>query len=461
MDDTVMERVACTNPVREEDLPDPEGGDARRLLEAILASPQAGRRRPSRLSPRLGRMSPARRRLALGGAIVAAAAIVLATPPGQAVIRAAIDEVASWVGGEGGIVSDGVLRAPLRANGIITSAVGDGEGGWFIAGGFTEVNGEQRSHLARIRADGSLDPDWRPQLGGPGPASLTWAKLARAGDRLYLAGTFTAVNGEERGQLVALDATTGAIAGDWNANVYAADAINAIAASDGRVYIGLTGGAVIQGQVRRCVVALDGITGELERSFDARIAPASELRCVSAIVATPGSVIMGGTFTSQESQEPSVIAALDPVTGKQLASFRAPEIVCSECLNGPPVIEAFVISDRRLYVGGNFTAEAASPPLSLLALDLETGALLPDFAPAITHADGSAGDVLALAESENMLYVGGRFRNVDGKPANGFAILAPTGELIPGWKPATSSEYVLALAVSGRQQLAAGASAGT
>jgi len=56
------------------------------------------------------------------------------------------------------------VSAP-RINGTILVAVPDGSGGYYIGGGFTDIEGETRNNIARINSDGSLH-DWDPNANG-------------------------------------------------------------------------------------------------------------------------------------------------------------------------------------------------------------------------------------------------------------------------------------------------------
>ena len=58
--------------------------------------------------------------------------------------------------------STGKALGAFRVNNPIRTATSDGQGGWYIGGGFIHVNGQLRKRLAHIRADGTLDSTWRP-----------------------------------------------------------------------------------------------------------------------------------------------------------------------------------------------------------------------------------------------------------------------------------------------------------
>lgn len=449
-DDELMQSLAMANPVSEESLPAPDAPGPSRVLAIILdtAGSEASQR------SRRGRISR-RPRIAAAVAVLVASVAALASPPGQGAVRSALDEIGSWFGGEGAIVSAEGVR-PLRANGIITAAVPDGEEGWFVAGGFTEINGEPRAHLAHVRGDGSVDPAWTPSLESPGPPELTWAKLAIANGRLYVAGSFATVNSRHRGQVVALDPRTGELAADWR-GVFDSqgEGINAIATDGGRVFVGLTSGAVIAGEVVSCLAALDGATGMLDPRFRPALELVGDLPCVSTIAPAPEALYVGGTFTAADGKSRPGLVALEPETGRLLPGFDPPMLACQGC-DVPPTVNALALLPDRLYFGGLFTSLGGQPRRSLAAVDPDTGAL-EEFAPEVSSTSGTAGAVLNLAVSQGQLYVGGRFTAIASEARNGFAVLSPQGVPEPSWQPSSLIDYVLALAVSGRAVLAAGA----
>ena len=90
------------------------------------------------------------------------------------------------------------------SDGRILVAISDNNGGWYMGGQFTYVNGQQRKYLAHVRSDGSLDP-WNPS-----PNSFVYA-LGLQGNHLYVGGYFTNIAGQSRGYAAAFDTTTGSL----------------------------------------------------------------------------------------------------------------------------------------------------------------------------------------------------------------------------------------------------------
>lgn len=94
----------------------------------------------------------------------------------------------------------------------------------YVAGEFDKVNDEWHSRLAAFdisQGHGTLISSFRPVF------STTVKDIAVAGDTIYAGGYFTTVNGQQRGRLAALKASTGELT-DWapsaegpNAQVYA------------------------------------------------------------------------------------------------------------------------------------------------------------------------------------------------------------------------------------------------
>lgn len=118
-------------------------------------------------------------------------------------------------------------RFPV-VNGPVYSAIADGQGGFYIGGRFTQVGELRRNCLARVRADGTVDPDFDVNV-TPEPLSsyfmvsatgnqLTFSDwiassvrcLSLDGSTLYVGGAFKEINGSlRRYSLAAVDARTG------------------------------------------------------------------------------------------------------------------------------------------------------------------------------------------------------------------------------------------------------------
>jgi hypothetical protein len=81
----------------------------------------------------------------------------------------------------------------VKPNGNILTSVPDGNGGWYVGGDFTSINGQTRIQIARINNDGSLHP-WNL-----GMSSSVYSLLLN-GSTLYVGGSnyLTAIDANNR-----------------------------------------------------------------------------------------------------------------------------------------------------------------------------------------------------------------------------------------------------------------------
>jgi hypothetical protein len=115
---------------------------------------------------------------------------------------AAVDSATgiTYIGGEFGMVgpytghgtpidtATGQVSATFPTiSGTIYSAAADGDGGWYIGGAFTSINGVARDHVAHIKSDGTLDAAWAPS------ASYIVRALAVSGQIVYAGGDFLTI----------------------------------------------------------------------------------------------------------------------------------------------------------------------------------------------------------------------------------------------------------------------------
>jgi hypothetical protein len=164
--------------------------------------------------------------------------------------------------------------------GEVLAAVSDHHGGYYIGGLFSRIGSAPRSDLAHLRADGSVDPVWRPNANG------FVTSLTTVGSTVYAGGWFTAVNGQRRRYLAALDARTGRTTA-WNpgANNY----VETLAASGANVY---AGGYFtrVGNSTRHYIAALNRTTGRVTTWNPSAAGRVSGVTRVSAL-AVSGSTV--------------------------------------------------------------------------------------------------------------------------------------------------------------------------
>ena len=175
---------------------------------------------------------------------------------------------------------------------------------------------------------------------------------------------------------------------------------------------------------RANLLAYDIRTGVLVPGW----APSLNAQALTITASPDGSrIYVGGDFTTVDGQTARRIAALDPTTGALVPDFR-PAVTAS--------VRAIVATADTVYVGGDFNAVGSASRLRLAAFD-PAGQLLP-WAPGtgVGHRrDGSVAagaGVSALALVGDQLVVGGRFGSINGTATSGVgAVSATTGEVRP------------------------------
>src|SRR5204863_294328 len=134
----------------------------------------------------------------------------------------------------------------------------------YAGGAFSHIGGQPRSKLAALDAargearGGNQDPNIDQSVLNPPPKTEVDA-IAASGSTVYAGGPFTAIGGQQRSELAALDPTTGQ-ATAWNANVTCApycETLDAMTVSGSTLYVGGNFQASFGGQPRNHAVGLD------------------------------------------------------------------------------------------------------------------------------------------------------------------------------------------------------------
>jgi trimeric autotransporter adhesin len=272
----------------------------------------------------------------------------------------------------------------------VYDALPDGEGGWFIAGQFTEVAGVEVANLARLRSDGTVEPLPTP--------NARVEVLALHGTTLYLGGWFTVVDGEPRNRAAAIDISTPAPGGSllpWNPDVTGDQLprINdlLIAGPDGPVILG--GRFTHMGGVSQAMLAfVDPISGELLPGPDAN-------DMVNTLSLLGETLYVGGHFAQIGGVSRSRLAALDMTSGSVLPWNPNPQGF------GVWTVAA---TETVVYVSGSYNNITGVPRNTPVALHPVSGSLLA-WDPGVY---GSS--VRIIVPTPEGVYLGGSFRGVNG-----------------------------------------------
>jgi hypothetical protein len=324
---------------------------------------------------------------------------------------------------------------------------------WVYAGGsFSAVNGAARSNLAAfLKSTGDVDPAWLPEADGAVHA------LTHTGSLVYVGGEFTNVGGQLRRCLAAVDDSTGS-ATSWNPDVSAGAGSPAVLTlgfdfGANRVYVGGVF-TLVNGGLGRLNAAAFDLTSGVAATWDPR--PDNRARQLSVL---PGvKVELAGDFTQVGSPPVAhpYFAAVDPGPGLLLPFNANPNtnvhafftlgsdlyLAGGFTLLGTPAqsrnragavnagggatpwdpnvgggLVNTLVQDSAgsAVLGGSFIAMGAAPRNNLAQVDLVTGLA------SAWNPDANGGNVVTALPRPAMLFAGGDFQFVSGRPQRSFA----------------------------------------
>jgi hypothetical protein len=289
-------------------------------------------------------------------------------------------------------------------NGAVKAFATDGSGNVLFAGSFTKVGTRGRNHIAEMTAGGTLIA----KSAWAGAANGDVEALAVSGSNLYMAGTFTAADGQARTELAAVALTDGSLQ-PWAP--FVDGRVDDLAVNGGNIVAGgFFPNAGSAGSGHRYVAAFDATSGALQPNY---VTPGN-----SPIVsmAEDGS---GGIYVGTESN-------------RMIGFNSGGSPIWQQQFDGN--VQAIAMSDGKVVAGGHFDnlctlgTNCANPVvrLHIAALDPSDGSLDTTWAPSIDSTLG----VFALADTTIGLGLGGDFTKVGGVSQTHLAFLA-TGSSVP------------------------------
>ena len=279
-----------------------------------------------------------------------------------------------------------------------------------------------RNFIARINADGTVDPAFDPELNSAANAVEVLSDgsifaggnftAVQTGAAILVGGSFTHVGGFAAPYLVRLNADS-TVDGTFTSTPDGP--VNAITAqSTGGVYVGGSF-ANIAGQARSDLAHLNP-DGSLDTSFRANANAA-----VNAIALQPnGEAVVGGAFTSIGGQPAAYVARLGP-TGTPDTSFAA-------SVNG--TVNAIVVQPNgQIVIGGAFTSVGGQPEGGMARLNSD-GSLDTTFSP---NANGTVQAV--TQQVDGTFFAGGSFTTIGGQPIAYIAHIEASGAVDTTFNP--------------------------
>lgn len=220
-----------------------------------------------------------------------------------------------------------------NSNGRVYCVAEQPDGRILVGGSFTMIGGTTRNRIARLNADGSLDPSFDPNAGG-----TIGCILPLASGKILVGGLFSLISGAARSGLVRLNAD-GSL--DTGFNAGAVNEVYLLATRpDGSIVIG--GDFTTVGGVARNRLARLNADGALDAGFN----PGSNNSVSCLALQTDGRLLVGGYFSNIGGLYRCYLARLNP-DGSADSSF-------DPVPNGN-VTALGLQPDGRIIAGGSFS----------------------------------------------------------------------------------------------------------
>ncbi|MFZ0829365.1 MAG: Calx-beta domain-containing protein [Verrucomicrobiia bacterium] len=254
------------------------------------------------------------------------------------------------------------------ANNFINAVAVTANNQFVIGGGFSSFNGAGRNGIARVNANGSLDPAF--QNGLAGADGTVWAVVVQPNGQVLIGGDFTHVNGTPRNHLARLN-TDGSLDATFDPGTTINGSVYALALQPfGGTQIFAGGSFAVSGQGYNNIALLNG-DGSLNTSFNPGTGPDNS---VFAVCWQPnGQVLLGGAFANINGTPLNGIARLNADGSLDTAGFSTgtganntvncilygTNIITGVSVtnnNGTLVTNSIASTNNIIYVGGSFTA---------------------------------------------------------------------------------------------------------
>ncbi|MET0229520.1 MAG: Ig-like domain repeat protein, partial [Rhodanobacteraceae bacterium] len=310
----------------------------------------------------------------------------------------------------------------LLTSGAVRAMVRLGDGSLVIGGYFDSINGVPRSNIAKVRPDGTVDPDWNPS------ADESVASLAVGADgSVYAGGLFSTIGGRARSRLAKIaPGGAGVVDAVW-APAANAEVAALVADSHGSVYVGGSFSSI--GGTPRSGLAKLSSTGN--GALDASWNPAPSGGVDALALDASDALYVGGSFLAIGGQSRRYAA--------KLSSVGVVDALWNPSPDGE--VSTILLDGNRVYIGGAFFVVGGATRNFVAKLSA-SGAGAVDAAWNAT----SNGNVYALAKgADGAIYAGGMFSVIGGLARNRLARLSPgTGSADTEWD-ASGDDNVLAL----------------
>ncbi|MEW6158076.1 MAG: immunoglobulin domain-containing protein, partial [Verrucomicrobiota bacterium] len=320
----------------------------------------------------------------------------------------------------------------IQIYGFISKVRLQPDGKFIVLGGFTEVNDFTRRHMARLNADGTLDPSFDP---GEGPSVPPMDCVTLPDGSIVVVGPFETFGGLERIGVARLD-RTGAVDGNF---VFHLQFAKLIAFTPSQQL--LIGGSFwqINGEPWKQLVRIN-LDGTIDRSF-ARL-DFGHSDYLDSMLVLPNNQVLLGISSGSSSSLPFLVRLNSD--GKQDNTFRP--TITSHSVN------AIAVDDSgRILIAKTFQTVNGVAQKDLARLHPD-GSLDSTFSVGL-GANNPIRDLLVLPDGK--LVASGEFTTFQGVPTPGMVVLNSDGSIDTHFVRPRPNDMVFSLATTGDGRLIA------
>ncbi len=222
--------------------------------------------------------------------------------------------------------------------------------------------------------------------------------IAVLGNRVFLGGSFTTIDGQSRARLAQVSGVTGGLVANWAPRANNAVRALALSAAGTRLYAG-GGFTAVDGQSRPYLAAVSVTTGALDNTFR----PPTPNGRIWDIERVGGRV-----YTAEGGPYGGRAAAYGPRGARFFSLLTAGDT------------QAVAVVGDKAYFGGHFERILKEPCEGLIAVDATTGAIDRSWKPVVTPRYLGVWALTADTE-RSRIYVGGDFTKMSGVTHRYFA----------------------------------------
>jgi uncharacterized delta-60 repeat protein len=283
------------------------------------------------------------------------------------------------------------------ANGAVRSAVIQPDGKIIIGGSFTEYNGTGRNNIARLNADGTLDPNFDPGTGANGAVR---SAVIQPDGKIIIGGDFFQYNGTVRNRIARLN-TDGTLDTNFDPGSGAsATVLTTVIQPDGKIIIG--GGFTSYNGTSRNRIARLNADGTLDTSFNP--GTGANISVLTIAIQPDGKIIIGGQFTeyngtgrnriSRVNADGTLDTNFDPGSGANIQ-----------------IRTTAIQPDGKIIIGGDFTDYNGTGRNRIARLNTD-GTLDTSFDPGSGLNNGWIGST--VPQPDGKIIIGGDFFQYNG-----------------------------------------------